>query len=98
MRRRELAQGRELDDRFGLGLEQNRQYDQISRRRLTETRADADVIARNVREQNAAFLESALTDEPGAEWYFDVVLTLGLTGDAPHHQGRPCGSQGPFLK
>ena len=67
MRRRELAQGRELDDGLGLRLEQNRQHDQITRRRSTETRADADVIARDVREQNAAFLESALTDKPDAE-------------------------------
>ena len=59
----EPLERRELDDGLDLALEQDRQHDDVHRRRLAEARGDLDVIGRHVREQDALLLERRLADQ-----------------------------------
>ena len=64
---REAAERGELDHRLDLLLEQHRQDDDVERRRLAERRADADVVARHMGQEDALLLERALGRRgPGA--------------------------------
>ena len=63
----ELGERGQLDDRFHLALEQHRQDDDARRRARAERRADADVVARRLREQDPLLLERALPDQALAE-------------------------------
>ena len=46
-----------------LAFEQDRQDDDVERRRLAEARADLDVVVGHVGEQDALLLEGALPDQ-----------------------------------
>ena len=63
----ERQEARELDDRLHLALEQDRQHDDVARRRLAEPRRDLDVVVGNVRQQDRLLLERRLPDEALAE-------------------------------
>ncbi|MDF2698109.1 MAG: hypothetical protein K0S65_6492, partial [Labilithrix sp.] len=65
--RAERLEARELDDGTHLVLEENRDDDDVERRRLAEPRADLDVVARHLREQDALLLERRLSDEALAQ-------------------------------
>ena len=67
MDRAEGVERRQLDHGLDLALEQDRQHDDVERRRLAEARTDVDVIVRRVRHQDALFLERALTDQALAD-------------------------------
>ena len=63
MDRAEGVERRQLDDRLDLALEQDRQHDDVERRRLAEAGADVDVVVRRVGQQDALLLERALADQ-----------------------------------
>ena len=67
MDRAEGVERRQLDYGLDLALEQNRQHDDVQRRRLAQAGADVDVVVRHVRQQDALFLERALTDQALAD-------------------------------
>jgi hypothetical protein len=54
-------------DRLDLALEQDRQDDDVERRRLPEAGGDVDVVAGDVAEEDALLLVGALADQPLAD-------------------------------
>ena len=77
-------EARELDHRFDLALEQDRQHDDVARRCFAETRRDLDVIVGHVLEQNRLLLERRLPDEsfPRREAIGNVLSrAIGVAGD-----------------
>ena len=59
----EPAERSQFDHRLHLSFKQHRQHDDVQRRRFAETRVDADVVGRDLREQDALLLERALPDQ-----------------------------------
>ena len=88
----EAVERRQLDHRLDLSFEQNRQDDDVQRRRFAQTGVDVDVIGRHVGEQDALFLEGALSDQSfaGSEAVRDVLsLAVGVAGEQFHIRHRP---------
>ena len=67
MRRAEALEAGQLDDRLDLALEDDRQDDDVVRRRLAQAARDRDVFLRWIHQQDALLLERALADEALAE-------------------------------
>ena len=63
----ERRERRQLDDGAHRSLEQDRQDDDVQRRRLAEAGVDPHVVGRDVGEQDALLLLRALADEALAE-------------------------------
>ena len=94
MRRAEPLERRELEHPFHLAFEDDRQHEDILRRRRAETREDPHVILRHVREQDLRLLDRALPDEAFAEIELTAQRTLPLRSVArdqrqPRHS-PPC--------
>ena len=62
MRRGEVAERRQLDDRFDAIFEEHRQHDHVLRHGFEKSRANRRGALRNFVDQHAAFLRRALTD------------------------------------
>ena len=80
----EAAERRQFDDGLNLSFKQHRQHDDVQRRRFAQTGVDADVVGRDLREQDALLLECALPDEPFAvpERLAEVLpLLVGVARD-----------------
>ena len=67
MRRVESLERRELHHRFDLAFEEDRQHNDVVRRRFAEPGADLHIIVRHVREEDALFLQRGLADQAFAE-------------------------------
>src|SRR5262245_24413050 len=67
MVRRERLEARELDDGTELVFEEHGQHDEVEWGCFTETRADLDVIARDLGEQDRLPFDRGLTDDAFAE-------------------------------
>ncbi len=95
MRLADLLEGRELDDRAHFAFEQDRQHDDVEGPGLAEARGDADVVGRNVADQDPLLLERALPDESLTEPELrgQVLATLvriaGLEGEVSLVAVRP---------
>ena len=61
--RAELVEGRQLDHRLDLLLEQDRQHHRIARQRLAQAGGDPIVLARHAAHDDALLLERALADQ-----------------------------------
>ena len=63
----EALERRQLEHAFDLAFEDDRQHDDVLRRRVAQAGRDPDVVGRNVREQDLLLLERALADQAFAE-------------------------------
>ena len=91
----ERRERRQLDDGAHGSLEQDRQHDDVERRRLAEARVDLDVVAGHLGEQDALLLLGALADqalaepERGRQVPALLVAVAGLELAAPARRRRP---------
>ena len=98
--RAERRERRQLDHGAHRALEQDRQHDDVERRRLAETGVDPDVVAGHVGEQDPLLLQRALADEALAET--EVVrevlaLLVAVSGLVPS-TGSPPSSRWPACR
>ena len=67
VRRIEALERGQLEHALDLALEDDRQHDDVLRRRVAQAGGDADVVGRHVGEQDLLLLQGALADQPLAE-------------------------------
>ena len=89
VRRAERRKRCQLKHRAHRSLEEDRQHDDVQRRRLAQTRVDLDVIRRHLREQDPLLLKRTLADEPLSEPERAremLALLIAIAGLKPQHR------------
>jgi hypothetical protein len=81
----EAVQRRDLDDGLDLLFEQDRQHDDVGRRRRAQARRDDDVVARHVGQPDAALLQRALAHQAFARQEGGRQLAAGTVAVRRDH-------------
>ena len=90
VRRAEALERRELEHALDLAFEDDRQHEDVLRRRRAEPGEDRDVVERHVRQQDLLLLDRALADEALAQLELAADRALALRAVArEQRQPRP---------